>query len=90
MSKYLVHHLTNGTPVGVWNSDKKNFYAPDQGRHEEYGKAVLQGADFSKWEDILDTWDGRQPNGRARWTAYETEETKLEAVYAELANEYLD
>lgn len=86
--KYLVHHQQNATPVGVWNSDKQSHYAPAEGKAESYGNEVLGGADFTNWEDLLDLWSDRSPNGRARWTVFESDSTSLPKVLSEVISDY--
>lgn len=85
MSKYLVHYFMNGIPVGIWDSKGKNFYIDKKAK--KYGKSVLSEANFKNWDDLLDVWDGKTPNGIARWGTYETDAESLEAAFTFLADE---
>jgi len=88
VSKFLVHHTLNGAPVGVWASDGTHYYAPQAKIASSYGEKVLKDVDFSRWEDVLDTWSGRTPGVSARWSDFESDEESLEAVLESVLDEY--
>jgi len=84
MSKYLVHYLPNGLPVGVWNDAHTNFYAEGQEKAKAYGEKVLGNANFSDFDKLLDIWDGKTPNGIARWGSIEDDTESLPQVLQHL------
>lgn len=79
MVKYLIHYTMDGHPVGVWNSSGEHFYG-DSDSAERYGKAVLSGASFDDWAEMLEIWGDKTPNGIARWSVVENESDDLESV----------